>query len=132
MSLVFTKLCLFIVKIVFLPFNHNRWRWGSPWKLCQSQIPSNLWKIQKQIQREKAEQTQHQSGGLFQQVGYCYAFKTRLEVIAQLVARLFTANSCGYIEPDWKRTIYQPKTDIFIKPFSWYKGDWPYRAENNT
>ena len=35
------------------------------------------------------------------------------------------AHSCRYIEPDWKRTIYQPKMDIFIKLFSQYKGDWP-------
>ena len=42
------------------------------------------------------------------------------------------AHSCRYIEPDWKRTIYQPKMDIFIKLFSQYKGDWPYRAESDT
>ena len=31
------------------------------------------------------------------------------------------ANSCGYIQPDWKGTIYRPKTDIFVEPFSRYK-----------
>ena len=46
--------------------------------------------------------------------------------------------NCNSIKLLWiyqtrlKSINYRPKIDKFIAPFSRYKGNWPYQAENDT